>query len=107
MGGAAGAEIDRADADLGTPDETIVLASSRGQHPDRYLLTVEDVPITRGGLGSTTDPKVSADITYTDLVEGGAVFSVGSVNWCGSLLADGADNNVSRVTENVLRRFST
>ena len=36
---------------------------------------------------------------------GGAVFSTGSIAWCGSLSHNDYDNNVSRITENVLRRF--
>ena len=36
---------------------------------------------------------------------GGAVFSVGSIAWCGSLSWNGYDNNVERVTRNVLTRF--
>jgi hypothetical protein len=39
--------------------------------------------------------------------EGGAVFSVGSISWCGSLPINAFENNVSRITENVLRRFMT
>jgi N,N-dimethylformamidase len=38
--------------------------------------------------------------------QGGAVFSTGSIAWIGSLSHNGYDNNVSRITENVLRRFS-
>ena len=36
----------------------------------------------------------------------GAVFSTGSISWCGSLSHNGYDNDVSRITANVLRRFS-
>jgi N,N-dimethylformamidase len=36
---------------------------------------------------------------------GGAVFATGSIAWCGALAHNGADNNVARVTANVLRRF--
>ena len=36
---------------------------------------------------------------------GGAVFSTGSIAWCGSLSHNGYDNNVARITGNVLRRF--
>lgn len=36
---------------------------------------------------------------------GGAVFSAASVTWTGSLSYAGYANNVSRITENVLRRF--
>jgi len=37
---------------------------------------------------------------------GGAVFSTGSISWCGSLSHSAYDNNVSRVTDNVLRQFA-
>ncbi len=36
----------------------------------------------------------------------GAVFSKSSISWCGSLSHDGYDNNVSRITANVLRAFA-
>jgi hypothetical protein len=38
---------------------------------------------------------------------GGAVFSVGSITFCGSLSHNNYQNNVSRMLENVLRRFLT
>jgi N,N-dimethylformamidase len=44
-------------------------------------------------------------MTYLEYTNGGAVFSVSSCNWGGALSHDGYDNNVSRITENVLRRF--
>jgi N,N-dimethylformamidase len=37
--------------------------------------------------------------------QGGAVFSAGSVTWTGSLSHNGYNNNVSKMTGNVLRRF--
>jgi hypothetical protein len=43
---------------------------------------------------------------YFETPNGGAVFSVGSISWCGSLPYNNFDNNVSRVTENVLKRFT-
>jgi N,N-dimethylformamidase len=33
------------------------------------------------------------------------VFSTGSIAWCESLSHNGYDNNVSRITANVLRHF--
>jgi N,N-dimethylformamidase len=36
---------------------------------------------------------------------GGAVFSVGSIAWCGALRAGGAETPVGRMTWNVLHRF--
>jgi N,N-dimethylformamidase len=49
----------------------------------------------------------AADIALMEYPDGGAVFSAGSVTWTGSLPSNGYDNSVSRVTENVLRRFLT
>jgi N,N-dimethylformamidase len=46
-----------------------------------------------------------ADITLLTLDGGGAVFAVGSVTWTGSLSHADYNNSVSRITENVLRRF--
>ena len=50
------------------------------------------------------DPTVS-HIASWPRPKGGAVFSAGSVTWTGSLSHNGYNNNVSRITENVLRRF--
>ena len=33
------------------------------------------------------------------------MFAVGSITFCGSLSHNGYDNNVSRIVDNVLRRF--
>jgi N,N-dimethylformamidase len=42
---------------------------------------------------------------YFTTPAGGAVFSTSSMTWSGSLPYNGGDNNVSRITANVLRRF--
>jgi N,N-dimethylformamidase len=49
-------------------------------------------------------PAVS-EIAMTASTSGAAVFSAGSVTWTGSLSHGGYDNNVARITGNVLRRF--
>jgi N,N-dimethylformamidase len=47
------------------------------------------------------------EITYFDTPSGGAVFAVGSITFCGSLWRDGRfDGPVSRLLENVVRRFA-
>jgi N,N-dimethylformamidase len=51
------------------------------------------------------NPSVRADMVFFETPKGGAVFSVGSVAWAASLPCHGFDNNVSRLTGNVLRRF--
>ncbi|WP_213571145.1 LamG domain-containing protein [Rhodococcus sp. USK13] len=103
-GGAAGSEIDRYDLSLGTPPHTFLLAYSEG-HSDNYPRVVDDIMFNYPMVGGTMDPNVRADITYFTTSQGGGMFSTSSIAWCGSLLENDAINNVSRMTENVLRRF--
>lgn len=103
-GGAAGLELDRYDSELGSPPQTVLLASSYG-HTDGYLHTADEVDVMGAGRTGTYDPDVRADMTYFEVPNGGAVFSTGSIAWCGSLGDNGYDNDVARITSNVLRRF--
>ena len=102
--GAGGFEIDRADAELGTPPHALVLATARG-FTDVYQATSEDILTSDSQQGGTVSPLVRADMVFYERPNGGAVFATGSIAWCGALLDDDCDNDVSRVTENVLRRF--
>ena len=106
MGGAAGDELDRLDFELGTPPQALLLASSTG-HNQHHQQVIEDIPQLKSQrvYGGSTHPPVRADMVYFETGGGGAVFSVGSMTWCGSLSHNDYDNNVSRITENVLRTF--
>ena len=103
-GGAAGLELDRAEPRLGTPPNTLVLASSE-DHTDLYLLVNEEFTVTTPDITGSQHPNVRADMVFFETPAGGAVFSVSSIAWCGSLSHNGYDNNVSRITGNVLNRF--
>jgi N,N-dimethylformamidase len=106
LGGAAGDELDRVDFRLGTPSGTYVLASSGG-HSNHYQRVIEEIPMNVEGYGGgAQDPEVKADMVYFTTPAGGAVFSVGSIGWSGALLVNGGDNGVSRITANVVARFS-
>ena len=100
-GGASGEEIDRLDVRLGSPQHAIVLASSES-HDQTMLRTKEEYLST---VLPFNDPKVRSDLVFFECPNGGAVFSTGSITWGASLAHDTFDNNVSRITENVLRRF--
>ena len=106
LGGAGGLEVDRVDEALGTPPHALVLATSNG-FSDIYQHAVEEIVSMNPGQGGAENPLVRADMVYMEGPNGGAVFSVGSISWCGSLSHNGYDNNVSRITGNVLRRFSS
>jgi N,N-dimethylformamidase len=102
--GAAGVEIDRADAALGTPDDAIVIATATG-FSRAYGLDPVEVALPDGRYDGTTSDKVRCDLVLVPKPNGGAVFSTGSIAWCGSLLVDDGDNDVSAVTRNVLDAF--
>ena len=86
--------------------DVTVLATSAGRHSSYYLVAHES-QLPRAANSPETDPDVRADMTYLAGCNGSAVFSVGSINWFGSLSHNGYDNSVSRVTENVIRLFAS
>ena len=104
-GGASGQEIDRADVTLGTPPQTFLLASAQDQN-DSYKIVPEEIEFMFDGVGGTEHVNVRADLTYFEAPGGGAVFATSSIAWSGGLSHRGYDNNVSRITRNVLDRFT-
>ena len=104
LGGAGGWEIDRTDARLGTPMRAKVLATAEGF--SEYYQRIPEVPeIPTLDQHSEGPPPIHADLVYLDHRGGGAVFGVNSLCWLGALEADRYAGSVSRITENVLRRF--
>lgn len=103
--GASGLEMDRIDYALGTPPDPLLLGSSRG-HSANAVLAPEDQYFSGAGMNGREDPLVRADIVLITTKTGGAVFSSSSMAWCGSLSHNGYDDNVSRMTGNVLGRFA-
>jgi N,N-dimethylformamidase len=82
----------------------LVLAASQG-HGQAYILVPEEVTSTFPNIDGTQNSRVRAEIAFFETPNGGAVFSTGSIAWAGSLSHNDFDNNVSRMPENVLRRF--
>ena len=105
-GGAAGIEIDRAEPALGTPAHALVVASSAGLHSDMFRADIEELLGNDFKSSGTNCATVRADMVFFETAAGGGVFSTGSIAWCGSLSHNRYDNNVSRITDNVLRRFA-
>lgn len=105
-GGAAGFELDRADDDLGTPDGAVILARSEDP-PDSFFTVPEEVLAGRRTVtGERLEDLMRAEIVWFSTPGGGEVFSVGSITFCGSLWRNGAfDGPISRLLENVIRRF--
>jgi N,N-dimethylformamidase len=103
--GAAGLEVDRIDVELGTPPNTLLLASSVDHGPNAMLVPEEYYFAHPAGNGDES-PLVRGDITYFTTPKGGGMFATSSMSWCGSLSNNGGDNNVSQLTSNVVRRFA-
>ena len=100
-GGAAGEEIDRFDTELGSPAHAVTIATSEAHKPGMLRVKEEfhmmEIP--------TQGSKVRADMVFFETPSGGAVFSTGSISYAGSLAHNNFDNNIARLTGNVLRRF--
>jgi N,N-dimethylformamidase len=105
-GGAAGFELDRADPALGTPDGTAILAVS--EDPPASFVAVPEELLSHVNTvnGEKAQALKRGEIIYFDTAGGGAVFAVGSITYCGSLWRQGFEGPISRLTENVLRRFA-
>jgi N,N-dimethylformamidase len=105
-GGAAGFELDRADVRLGTPRHALMLARSE-RHTPSYVVVPEELLSHIATLsGEEPAALIRGEIVFFETPRGGAVFSVGSITFCGSLSHNGYNNNISRLLENVVRRFS-
>ncbi len=104
LGGAAGLELDAADPELDTPPHALILAKSV-EHSNTFLLTPEELLAGFPGLDAIESDRCRAEIVFFETPAGGAVFSTGSIGWSSSLAHNKYDNNVSRITLNVLKRF--
>lgn len=107
QGAASGDEIDRLDYSLGTPENAVLVATSKlaGGHSDNYALFNEEILFPMVNTLGTTSDKVRSDLVYFDTASGGAVFGVGSINWVGSLAWKNYDNNAAQITANALHEF--
>ena len=103
-GGAVGYELDRTDRLLGTPAHCLVVASS--QPLTRfYVPAPEEAFFLFSAMGGDENAQVRAEMIFYEGPNGDAVFSTGSITWAASLAHNHYDNNVSRITSNVLERF--
>lgn len=102
--GAAGIELDSVNFLLGTPEKTHVLAFSK-DHSDIYLLAPEEMLDPAPGLGGTENEKIQSNLAIHQNDNFGGFFSVGSIAWAGSMAWNNYDNEVSRLTFNILESF--
>lgn len=101
-GGAVGFELDSVNPKYGTPPNALVVAKGIVIHPD-YGPVNEDMLVHHHPLPQ--EDWSCADMTFFETASGGAVFSVGSMTYAGSLLIDGGRSVLGRLTANVVQRF--
>ncbi len=104
-GGAAGYELDRVDFSLGTPLNAVILASSQGHNENFILAHEEQLTHISNRANELPSKLIRADLVYYETPLNGAVFSVGSITYCGSLSHNNYNNNISIITNNVLNHF--
>ena len=103
--GAAGFELDRVDYRLGSPENTAILASSEN-HDDSFVLVPEEhLTHITNWPGAPKEQLIRADLAYIETETGGAIFSTGSITFCGSLPTNDFRNNISTLLDNVFHRF--
>jgi N,N-dimethylformamidase len=103
-GGAAGFELDCVDQKLGTPEDAVVLATSENHSADFICVPEKIFDLDSQSLDYQKS-QIRADICIVPKSDGRLVFSVGSITFCGSLSHGHYTNNISRMLENVVRRF--
>ena len=103
--GAAGFELDRRDEKLDEGQDIITLAQSYDEG-NRFILVPEEMLTHLTNLsGSSEADAKRADMVYFKTANGGQVFAVGSITFCGSLPWNNYDNNISTLLRNVVRKF--
>ena len=105
-GGAAGFELDRYDPELGSEDNTVILASSENHHASFVLVPEERLTHITNWSGVSDQDLIRADMIYQRSDEGAQLFSTGSITFCGSLLHNNCDNNISKLLNNIVLRFT-
>ena len=103
-GGAGGIEVDRVEPTLGSPPGLVWLATA-DQLGYGGLPSPEEMRTLYRGFTGDQNAQVRADLVFFPTSNGGAMFSTGSIAYVCALSWDGYDNNVSRLTRNVLERF--
>lgn len=105
LGGAAGDECDRFDLSLGSPPQTVVLASATGFGVE-YQIVNEDMLIPMPHQDGTTRPdRVRSDMVLVPIHGGGGVFSGSSIAFVGAIAWNDFENNIAKLVNNVLDAF--
>ena len=73
---------------------------------NKFVLVPEEILTHLTNLSGVPEADVKrADMVYFTTNTGGQVFSTGSITFCGSLPWNNFENNISKLLENVIKKF--
>jgi len=104
-GGVVGFEIDRYNPGNGAPRHTLRLATSEPLLPKVEEVKLSMMPLAVYYSPAPEEHSARADLLFFETPNGGAMFSTGSITWMSSTPQNNYDNDVARITLNVIRRF--
>ncbi|AXI45551.1 hypothetical protein C1J03_05585 [Sulfitobacter sp. SK012] len=104
-GAAAGFEIDKFNPSNGAPRHVLNLATS-----EPLKETIEEIKLSTSPIAVYYTPASppdhgQADIVFFETANDGAVFSTGSITWMSSTPEKNYENDVAKITRNVVERF--
>jgi N,N-dimethylformamidase len=104
-GAAAGFEIDKFNPGNGVPRHALNLATSEPLKEKIEEVKMSSAPISIHYTPASPADHGQADMVFFETPKGGAVFSTGSITWMSSTPEKNYDNDVAKITSNVLKRF--
>ncbi|MDA9982874.1 hypothetical protein N9H39_09110, partial [Gammaproteobacteria bacterium] len=104
-GAAAGFEVDKFNPNNGVPRHALNLATSEPLKEKIEEVKMSSAPIGVYYTPSSPPDHGQADVVFFETPEDGAVFSTGSITWMSSTPEKNYDNDVAKITNNILKRF--
>jgi N,N-dimethylformamidase len=104
-GAAAGFEIDKFNPNNGVPRHALNLATSEPLKEKIEEVKLATAPISVHYTPAPAPEHGRADLVFFETPNNGAVFSTGSITWMSSTPEKNYDNDVAKITHNVLKRF--
>ena len=104
-GGVVGFEIDRYNPADGAPRHALHLATAEPLRETIENVHLLPLPLSVSYRPALEDGSGGADMVFFETPNGGAVFATGSIAWFSSTLERNFDNDVARISRNVIERF--
>jgi len=104
-GAAAGFEIDKFNPGNGVPRHALNLAKSEPLKEKIEEVKMATAPISVHYTPASPADHGQANLVFFETPKGGAMFSTGSITWMSSTPEKNYDNDVAKITNNVLKRF--